>query len=293
MSRNQREPRRTRVNSPSRLPSLSFSVRALIWVDMEPLLKMERARCERASEQLRSVTEKLDQFDREVSSAFSIWLHTHFGEALTHVRELHAKMEELEDQVSWVHYEAMRAGISERTAYERLARLRASGENDGGRSPTEDDADSEEFDELLRGAFEELAGPASQFDPEQYDELLGEFREQFRERLADPAQGQFQEEPSHFHRSSSPRSEHSGGDESEKRRKQLYRDLARKLHPDHNASITAESKELWHEVQDAYESKDLDRLEALAAMSEGGREHRFSQFCSVSKLRSVLVVLPS
>ncbi len=47
--------------------------------------------------------------------------------------------------------------------------------------------------------------------------------------------------------------------------KKIYRELVRKLHPDTTASgqQNAQQKSLWHELQNAYEWRDLDRLEAL------------------------------
>ncbi len=45
--------------------------------------------------------------------------------------------------------------------------------------------------------------------------------------------------------------------------KVVYRRLVRALHPDFNADPSGEKRELWHEVQDAYEEGDLARLERI------------------------------
>jgi len=47
--------------------------------------------------------------------------------------------------------------------------------------------------------------------------------------------------------------------------KKAYRDLVRLLHPDakKGEEQTAEEKALWHELQNAYEWRDLDRIEAI------------------------------
>ena len=50
--------------------------------------------------------------------------------------------------------------------------------------------------------------------------------------------------------------------------KELYRALARKLHPDTNSDIDQKQRELWFDVQAAYETKDIERLEVLSAMSD-------------------------
>jgi hypothetical protein len=51
------------------------------------------------------------------------------------------------------------------------------------------------------------------------------------------------------------------------RLKELYRDLARRLHPDVNVELDEKRKNLWHQVQEAYENRDVERLETLSLMS--------------------------
>lgn len=43
----------------------------------------------------------------------------------------------------------------------------------------------------------------------------------------------------------------------------LYKQLAKKLHPDVNPSLTSEQSDVWHLVKAAYETGDLDNLKAL------------------------------
>ncbi len=49
--------------------------------------------------------------------------------------------------------------------------------------------------------------------------------------------------------------------------KQLFRSLARRLHPDLNPGAGEGSAGLWHEVVDAYEAGDLAKLQALAIVA--------------------------
>ncbi|WP_106627645.1 hypothetical protein [Selenomonas massiliensis] len=57
-------------------------------------------------------------------------------------------------------------------------------------------------------------------------------------------------------------------DEDTKRFKHLYRQLAKKLHPDLHPERTAEMKKLWQRAMDAYALGDLARLEILASIVE-------------------------
>lgn len=47
----------------------------------------------------------------------------------------------------------------------------------------------------------------------------------------------------------------------------LYRALARRLHPDINPGQSAASAELWHRVNTAYDLRDLDELKALEILT--------------------------
>ena len=63
-------------------------------------------------------------------------------------------------------------------------------------------------------------------------------------------------------------------DEDTKRFKHLYRQLAKKLHPDLHPERTAEMKKLWQRAMDAYALGDLARLEILAAIVESNRTRK-------------------
>ncbi len=55
---------------------------------------------------------------------------------------------------------------------------------------------------------------------------------------------------------------------TDRRVKALYRQLVRQLHPDGKATFGARERDLWHEVQAAYQDRDLERLVALAGRVE-------------------------
>ena len=52
--------------------------------------------------------------------------------------------------------------------------------------------------------------------------------------------------------------------------KELYRTIVRQLHPDQNHEQTAHEAELWHQMQEAYRARDIERLEAIAGRLEIG-----------------------
>jgi len=65
-------------------------------------------------------------------------------------------------------------------------------------------------------------------------------------------------------RRSSPRA--AGREEA--RIKEIYRILVRRLHPDMRADGDAKVASIWHDVQEAYEARNLDRLEMLLALTD-------------------------
>jgi hypothetical protein len=80
--------------------------------------------------------------------------------------------------------------------------------------------------------------------------------------------------------------EEKSEDPSKNRIVSLYRSLARKLHPDSPLALkelpTAQAMRLWHEVQSAYDTANLDRLLSIAAWL-GAKGDRSREIVSVSE----------
>lgn len=149
-------------------------------------------------------------------------------------------------------------------------------------------------EEMLRAAFEMFFGTQKQWRSrrQSYEDAFEEFKENFDENdpFNDPFGDPFSDRNQN-HRKQGPRN-HSGRRHSQdhdysgrnhhhskdssaqarkaqqdSRIKELYRQLARRLHPDLNPGLEAKKTELWHQVQEAYTSNQLARLETLAALS--------------------------
>ncbi|MEI8109209.1 MAG: hypothetical protein WCI46_15455, partial [Verrucomicrobiota bacterium] len=69
------------------------------------------------------------------------------------------------------------------------------------------------------------------------------------------------------------------------RLKEIYRILARKLHPD--TRDTPETPSLWYEVQDAYHAQDLPRLEVLLTKSNL-QTNPLSELSTLAELKALL-----
>lgn len=92
------------------------------------------------------------------------------------------------------------------------------------------------------------------------DFLLGMLEEEFGPEAFG---GEFSSDPDFKTPFSAPK-----GETREQDFRTLYRKLCRALHPDVAGEVTPERQRLWLEVQDAYEARDFERLEALHAAWE-------------------------
>jgi hypothetical protein len=65
-----------------------------------------------------------------------------------------------------------------------------------------------------------------------------------------------------------PEPEASPAKRAADRLKELYRKLVLQLHPDHHGAQSPRDRELWHQLQEAYRTRDLELMEALAGRIE-------------------------
>jgi hypothetical protein len=257
-------------------------------IDMEPILEAERRRCEKIAEDLERVRASLERHRSEGEPAFSRWLHGTFGEELSLARELEARAGTLALLVARVEAEAARANCSERQAFARLEKMRKGAlkiEELRAGDPAEWAGElPPEVEDFLRISFENAFGH-KRFARGEAEEAFESYKQSFREDFLRPKE-EFKERsgriPPPLPGIPRPRAE-----EGDSRRKQLYRDLARRLHPDLNKALTAKERELWHEVQVAYESRNLDALETLVVLVDQGGDAAISKLGSVSRIRVI------
>jgi len=212
------------------------------------------------------------RFEREDQPAFARWMAATFGALLTRLRDLEAQTLEKESLVAMIQTEIMFTGEPPYRAYRRVMKSRANpqpeAESDydqdpfnapfGARPEFEESGDPSEgegremFEEVLRGF---MGLDPDELDEAEYDRMFRQFKQQV---LGDsgPEEAPFS--------ARSPEAEPP----KEARVKELYRVLVRRLHPDSRADNDASVSALWHEVQEAYQAGNLDRLEMLVALTD-------------------------
>ena len=242
------KPRKS-AQRPSQTPAPP-SPQALIPIDGEPIRKKARRAYEKARHDLDQARVQLDQFHTQDRPAYERWMNTHFGPQLTALRELSRQVSEQQQTIAEVEDYLWNHEVSEAEAYAAVQRRRARSASAG--PPPEPD----------RGNPPDFADPdaEAEWDGKSEEEAFNEFAKAFEEAYR-------QKFPPGFRPAAKPAKPAAAASV-----KELYRTLVRKLHPDKQATMTAQKLEWWHEVQAAYADHDAERLATilgLVEMSEG------------------------
>lgn len=258
------------------------SCRQLVLVDSSRLITEDQVKCKKLYQKLETTRKTIDEHESKSEPEYEKWLHSQFGAQLTTLRELNQKMIECRDIIQTVQGHSIFTGCPEWKAYEMIMSLKARGDEIRSKMNAADETDSdadarkkeaeaaykkieEEFeDELLKSTFESLFGTKKQWRSKQqsYEEAF----EEFKAESLDEGEEEEKEEP-FSHEFDFPHSPMETKDENHNLKKYYHR-LVRKLHPDLNSNPAPKMMELWYQVQEAYESQDLSRLEMLSAMSD-------------------------
>ena len=256
--------------------------RRIVLIDDAPLRKRAAAAFDRTMKDLETARAEWHRFETEDRPAYAQWLAATFGALMTEIRENTRKIAEQDDLISDVEMEVMWGSAeSPREAYATTIKRREKAESGEDPFDSDDDPDSEssgegddedDFDPFgnpeampsedeFRTVFEAFIRDAFFLDPKdlskkEYDEMFAKFQ---ADLTGNTAQGTAPG-PS----GARPHPAAPGG----ARIKEIYRILVRRLHPDLRADSDAQVSALWHEVQEAYETSNLERLETLLALTE-------------------------
>ncbi len=293
----------------------------IIPLDDAPLRERAAQEFSRAMARLEKARAELRQFEQEDVPLFRHWMAVTFGALMTELRENERLIHEQEALIIEVETEMMFNGHSNpRKAYAAVMKRRqnpdenddlddmddfrdeaesseakdpTNGTHDPGRSRTDDDFERDDFNPFEMGnevpreqreeMFEEFVKSAFGIDPRRmskadYANMFAEFEKQM---FGDSSRTR----PSHAHDRKKPQVRRAEG-----RIKEIYRALVRRLHPDLRADGDATVSAIWHEVQEAYEAGNLDRLETLLALTEMESGKNGGQ-ASLSQMRGALAEL--
>jgi hypothetical protein len=279
--------------------------RELVWVDQGPLRRKAASECGRAMQRLETARAEWKRFEVEDQPAYRRWEAATFGALMTRIRETEALVRDKQVLVREVETEMFFGGAhSYRAAYAQVQKRRANptpepkAQKNGrphARDGWEFDADEEdeemnEFTETL--LFEEFLRTFLGMNPDrmsdrQYDKMFADFQANVLGKGEPRAFGdrEYEAEPE---RNFAP----EPAKPVQARVKELYRLLVRRLHPDMRADNNAEVSALWHEVQEAYATENVDRLEMLLAFTDI-QAKKTGEHTTLFQMRSVLAELRS
>jgi len=287
--------------------------RRIVPIDDGPLRKRATKECNRAMAKLEGARAELRRFEQEDRPSLGRWMAATFGALLTELRDNARLIHEQQGLILDVETEMILGDHrNPRKAYAAVMKRRESPDEDdafaegnawgneakNGTAGGGDDAHGDDWKEGEDG-FEETGAEIPKEDREvlfdnfvrsvlgvnpkqmpkaDYARMFAEFEaEMFGTRPeASPHQGDDRETPSARHE----------GD----RIKEIYRILVRRLHPDVRADGDATVSAVWHEVQEAYEARNLDRLETLLALTEMESGTNGGQ-ASLAQMRAALAEL--
>jgi hypothetical protein len=232
---------------------------AIIAIDGTPLRKKAQRAYQKALRDLDAAKAQLNEFHERDQPAYSRWISRNFGALLTEIRELESKLFEAQQLVVEVEQEYFFGGRrSIASAYREVMRRRAQPEP---QEPADNPAGDEEEEDEFRREFEAFEKTIDDF----WARIAGDAHEHTQNHRQEKA------------KAASP---------SSRRLKELYRTLARRLHPDKAADLTPSEKEWWHQTQEAYETGNLEQMEMIFTLVDiqdnGTRETSISALAKLT-----------
>ena len=231
------------MKSPPHPPTDRFEV---VWLDDYPKRQKERKIYHSRCKELEQATKQLRVFEEVDKPEFTLWLETEFADLMTSCQSAVSDLSAISRLIELVKCYAQLQKISLSISYEIVEAAKDLAMSSG-----------QSFDEFFADFFAKATGePFADCSTE--DE--------------NPQSRSRQESTDHEHTRNPKESKDSHKKQEHLPQvylKTVYRQLVRLLHPDSNADPSEKSQDLWHEVQAAYNWRDLQRLEQiLAALSD-------------------------
>jgi len=288
--------------------------RSIILVDEAPIRGAALAKYHKIEKEIARARDQIEAFEAGDLPAYGHWEARAFGPLLTELRSIEMAIEEKERLLEAIDDEIFWTGCSPVTAYRRVMGRKDSPEGgENGNEDEPEDDDFNEFDEDDTADGPRLFGDSDLppgFDVDEFDRMPQRAKKDFRayyqemamlfemftglrappvdevlQAARDKKHGRAEtggtsrhDGPNHHGPTAHSRAQVEEEDPAKRREtdrlKDLYRSLVRQLHPDANPNQTARERELWHQVQHAYQKRDLELLESVAGRLEIGLNGR-------------------
>jgi len=281
---------RPKRKTPQGRPVRFSKCRLILVIDNEPIRQRALKAYQAAEKNLLLLRGEIEAFETRDLPAFHRWEASVFGALLTEIREMESTIAEKQRVLAEIEEEAFWTNCSLVAAYRKVMRRLSRPETSSsdreeefdpfeGNGPADDGGDGERMfgDSDLPPGFDFAEYDAlSKAEKKKFHASYAQVAAVFEAVTGNPApnledvlrrnRGETSDQPRPRIPQAPPPKHTVEGD----RLKTLYRRLVRELHPDANPDHGWRERELWHEVQAAYEARDLERLEAAAGRVEVG-----------------------
>ncbi len=246
---------------------------ALIPLDTAAIRKKAAKACEQARKRYEEAASDWERFQTRDTPDFARALALRAGPLREELRVLLPRYEELSGLLDQIEDEMFMSGDDPAECLERIEEYAAkrAASADAGFDGSSDESPDAEADDTDDERAEDFDLDEDEDEDEGEDASAEDDFDAFLRHMLGMEQGKKQA---------------PAGTEHADRLKELYRELVRLLHPDRGGHITDKRMRLWHEVQEAYRSGDLARLEFLHAQS-GQVADLSSPTLPVSRLNSL------
>ncbi|HCE45437.1 MAG TPA: hypothetical protein DET40_18005 [Lentisphaeria bacterium] len=247
--------------------------RSLIRLDTGRIKDAFRRKCHEARKDFENNQKTLDFYEKQERPAFASWLRLNMGAEMAEFKRFQEDISRKNLILKELEYRGAVMPNADRVELHVQLVLEL---DSGVKNPfthMEDDFSGRGADGQDGGGFDEDFD-----DMDDEDEIFGDedILEDFVDELEDVDEDEFMRDPFGTFREMFDRvsGRHGGKTASarvnarENRLKEIYRVICKKLHPDTGADFNDKNSGLWHEAQEAYEYKDIERLEAILAICE-------------------------
>lgn len=279
---------------------------SLLIIDNEPLRQGALSEYLSIEEKLGAVREQIEAFRSGDLPAYERWEASVFGALLTQLRETNLAVQEKRQFLEEIEAEMVWSGCSEITAYRRVKEARENPEaaraaRERFEEPPEEEKGGSDFGgpdfHVFPPGFDvdefEAAPKAVQRDLRETVEAMAELFSMMTGMPAPSFESLLERERAKKREAASregappPRDFGPEPASPDARLKDLYRRLVRLLHPDSSGDDSPRARELWHELQEAYRTRDLEGMEAVAGRADLGM-HGTAAALSVGLLRRMI-----
>ncbi|MEI6810021.1 MAG: hypothetical protein WCN95_14990 [bacterium] len=240
----------------------------VIKLNTDTIRKKELKDYRQAELKVDRLKKQLKRFHERDVPGFRVWVHKTFGEVLARQRELIIQLDEKRDMIVEIEELATIYDLSPAAAYRKALYRQAHPRE----AEEEDRRMAEEARKNGRGDDTHDDDPLADSDFDGPDGAWEAFAEMFERMTGKP--------PLRPEGQKGPHSESP----DQKSAKELYRTIVRRLHPDHHGHMNEGQKNLWHETQQAYRSRDINTLYGILARCDGG-EAGIGDYTPVSLIR--------